>query len=338
VSSALLLFKKPVIDLALGFMGADLAVGHHAETYLAIRMWSAPATLSSYALIGWFIGMQNARAPLILVLVTNSINILLDLWFVVGLGMQVDGVAAASVIAEYSGIFVAIFLIRPLLRQHPGRWQPERLSRLREYRAFLGINANLFVRTIALVGTFTFVTAQGARLGGLVLAANAILMNFQNLLAFALDGLAHAAEALVGKATGAGDRASLLRSVMLTRRWSASIALAFSALFYAGGPALIGLLTDLPHVRQATLEYLPWMVLSPVISVWPFLYDGVFVGATRASEMRNSMLFSVLAVFIPAWYVLQPWGNHGLWLAFLIFMAARAASMHYLYKRRIARE
>jgi MATE family multidrug resistance protein len=182
---------------------------------------------------------------------------------------------------------------------------------------------------------FAFVTAAGARMGGLVLAANAVLMNLMNLLAFALDGLAHAAEALVGKAVGARDRQALQRAVQLTLRWSLGFAAAFSVLFWLAGPMLLGLLTDIPDVLAASNEYLPWVTVAPLIAVWAYLYDGVFVGATRAVEMRNAMVASTFLVFVPAWYALRAFDNHGLWLAFLVFLASRGIGMHVYYRRRV---
>jgi MATE family multidrug resistance protein len=160
-------------------------------------------------------------------------------------------------------------------------------------------------------------------------------MNLQNLLSFALDGFAHAAEALVGKAVGSRNREALENAVSLTLRWSLYVAVGFSVLFLLGGPVFINALTDLPAVRETTFRYLPWMVASPLVSVWSFLYDGVFVGATRAREMRDIMLVSAFAVFIPAWYLLRSLGNDGLWLAFLLFMAARGLGMHYYYRQRV---
>jgi MATE family multidrug resistance protein len=203
------------------------------------------------------------------------------------------------------------------------------------YAGFLSVNGHLFVRTLSLMFTFGFVTAQGARQGGLILAANAILMNLQNLLSFALDGFAHAAEALVGKSVGAGSRTALQRSVQLTLRWSLYVAVGFGVLFLVGGPLFIGLLTDLPDVRGAAMRYLPWMILSPFVSVWSFLYDGVFVGATRAREMRDIMVISTFVVFVPSFYVLRFLGNDGLWLAFMLFMACRGLGMHYFYRSRV---
>lgn len=335
IAAALLLLKQPLGILSLDLLGPGTVVREHATTYFQIRIWSAPATLASYALIGWFIGMQNARAPLIIVLCMNGINIALDVLFVVILDMKVEGVAAASVIAEYSGVAIGLGLVWRVLRKHGGRWAPSRLVTLTEYKALLSVNSNLFVRSIALMFTFAFVTAQGARQGGLILAANAILMNMQHLLSFALDGLAHAAEALVGKAVGANNRAALEESVRLILRSSFVVAISIAAAFYLGGPYLIRLLTDLPEVRDTTLTFLPWLILSPVVSVWSFIYDGVFVGATRAREMRNIMLISSILVFIPAWYALRFLGNHGLWLAFMIFLGSRAIGMHYYYRRRV---
>jgi multidrug resistance protein, MATE family len=335
---ALLILQRPIGELALRLLGAGPEVTAFAREYFSIRILSAPATLANFALIGWFIGLQNARIPLVIVLVTNGVNILLDFALVPGLGMKVDGVAAATVAAEYIGLLVGLGFAAAELRRLGGSWDAPRLTMPAAYAAFLSVNGNLFVRTMALMFTFAFVTAQGARQGGLILAANAILMNMQLLLSFALDGFAHAAEALVGRAVGAGNRQALRRSVGLALKWSLYVAFGFCVLFLAGGPALIGTLTDLPAVREATLRYLPWIVASPLVSVWSFLYDGVFVGATRAREMRDIMLVSAFLVFVPAWYLLQFLGNHGLWLAFLLFMASRGIGMHFFYKRRVLRQ
>lgn len=335
VAATLLLLQSPLISVGIALLGPESGVAIYAREYIGVRIWSAPATLASYALIGWFIGLQNARVPLLIVLTANFTNIALDLLFVIVLGMKVKGVAAASVIAEFTGVALGLWFAARELRRRGGQWDTTHLTTLREYTAFFAINAHLFVRTMALVFTFAFITAQGARLGTLVLAANAILMNLQNLLSFALDGIAHAAEALTGKAVGARDRDALRRAVSLTLRWSAGAAVGFSLCFALGGPLFVNVLTDLPAVRATTMTYLPWIVISPLVSVWSFLYDGVFVGATRAREMRDIMLISTLVVFLPAWYLLQGLGNHGLWLAFTLFMLSRAVGMHFYYERRV---
>lgn len=320
---------------AVGLLGAAADVRPFALEYFAIRIWSAPGTLANYVLIGWFIGLQNARVPLMIFLTINLTNIALDLLFVVGLGMQVDGVALASVIAEYTGLVVGLVFAARALARYEGQWPVGRLLRVRAYGAFFSVNANLFVRTLALISTFAFVTAQGARLGQLVLAANAVLMNLQNLTAFGLDGIAHAAEALVGKAVGQKRRDALERAVSLSLKWSFWFAVGFCLAYSLAGPLLLRLLTDLPDVRGTALEFLPWLVLSPLVSVWSFLYDGVYIGATRTREMRDIMLVSAAGVFLPSWYLLQGFGNHGLWLAFMLFMASRGIGMHIGYRRRL---
>lgn len=335
LAALLLIAHQPLGHFAVRLVAADPNIAHWAYEYFAVRIWSAPATLLNFALIGWFIGLQDARVPFLVMLVINLTNIVLDFVFVVFLGMKVAGVALASVVAEVAGLAVGLFFAARLLRQHGGEWHIPALLQLDRYRGFFSINAQLLVRTLALMFTFAFITAQGARLGGLVLAANAVLLNLQHLLSFALDGIAHAAEALVGKAIGARDRAALQQAVRLSLRWSLLIAGGFTLLFIVVGPLFIRIMTDLPDVRATTLQFLPWIIASPLISAWSFLYDGVYVGATRAREMRNIMLVSTFLVFLPAWYLLQPLGNHGLWLAFLFFMASRGIGMHYFYKSRV---
>lgn len=334
IALAILLLQLPIATLALSLLGGDADTQAHAATYFSIRVWSAPGTLANFALIGWFLGMQNARVPLFIFLTINLTNIALDLLFVIGLGMKIEGVALASVAAEYSGLLVGGSFALAALRRHEGRWPVARLVNLSAYKAFFSVNANLFIRTMALMFTFAFVTAQGARLGGVILAANAVLLNFQHLTAFGLDGLAHAAEALVGKAVGARSRAALEHAVRLTLRWSLFFALGFTVVYIVAGRHIVNVLTDLPEVRATAMTYLPWLIASPLISVWCFLYDGVYVGMTRAREMRNIMLISAFAVFLPAWYLTQSFGNHGLWFALTLFLASRGIGMHIGYKRK----
>lgn len=330
------LIHAPAITLALTLMDPDAQVARLARSYLAIRIWGAPATLANFALLGWFLGMQNARAPLFMMLATNLTNIALDLLFVVGLGLGVPGVALASVTGELVGLAVGFTLVRRELIRRPGAWHRQQIVSLSGLLALGRINAHLFVRTVTLMFCFAFFTSRSARLGAEILAANAVLMNFQYLLSYGLDGLAHAAEALVGKAHGAGDRAQLRLAVRAALKWSLLMAAAVSVAFLVAGRPLIDLMTDLPQIRVEAHAVLPWLIASPLISVWSFLYDGVFVGATRAREMRDAMVLSA-AVFIPAALWLENSGNHGLWLAFMLFMAARGISMGWWWRRIIAR-
>ncbi len=332
-SLLILLLQYPIGQLAFYLLDASDEVEHYAHQYFTIRVWSAPATLLNYVLIGWMLGMQNVRGPLVMLLVTNFTNIVLDLWFVIGLGMTVDGVAIASVMAEYIGCAVGLVLTFKLLKRHPARWQWQNILQRHKLRRLLTLNSNIMLRTLCLIFTLAFFTAQGAKMGDLILAANAILINFQTLMAYALDGFAHAAEALVGRAIGKRDRQALKSAIYTAALWSLGFALLFAAFYALAGQWLIRQLSDIEAVRAVANEYLIWSIFMPLVAVWGYLFDGIFIGATRAREMRNTMLFSTLLIFFPAWWLLQPWGNHGLWAALMLFMAARGALMAWSFRQ-----
>ncbi len=334
IAAVLLVFQYPLRELGLAALRPGEQVSRYARVYFDVRIWSAPLVLANYVLVGWFLGVQNARAALWIMLTVSLSNIVLDLWFVLGLGMDVKGVALATVLAEGGALALGIAMVRRLLGRYPGRWRREDILSLTRIRKVVAFNADLLLRTLALMFSFAFLTAQGARMGDVVLAANAVLLNFQSIASYGLDGLAHAAEALVGRAVGARDRDGFARAVSMCLRWSLWFAVGMCAVFALIGPGLIDLMTDLQEVRHTARQYLPWVVVLPLISVWCFLYDGVFVGATRARQMRNSMVLAVLLVYLPAWYLLRDFDNHGLWAAFALFMAARGLSMH-LYHRRL---
>lgn len=304
--------------------------------YFDIRIWSAPAVLTNFAILGWFLGLQNARVPLVLLLTINITNMVLDLWFVMGLGFDVDGIAAASVIAEYAGLAVGIAFVLRELKKIPGRYISSEVFDRTQMRRTIAINGNILVRTLCLMFSFAFFTAMSARLGPLVLAANALLLNLQHFMSYGLDGFALAAEALVGKSLGMQKRRYLELAVKRCLQWTLLVALIFSGIYALIGSTTIAWLTDIESIRETAAIYLPWMILSPLVSAWSFLYDGVLIGATWTREMRNSMIFATFLVYVPAWYFLQGLGNHGLWLAFMIFMAARAISMFVYYRRRVS--
>ncbi len=332
----LLAARTPVRELALWVLGPAPEVAVLTGQYVDIRLASAPFALVNLVALGWLLGLGDGRGALAVTLAINLTNIVLDLWFVLGLGLGVAGVAWGAVLAELAGTAAGLVLVRRRLRTIPGAWERAPLLTLAAYRPLFALNANLLVRTAALMFTFTFMTAQGARLGTVVLAANALLLNFQWLLSYALDGIANAAEALVGQAIGARDRAGLLRAVRRTLGWSLGFAGAFLVAYVAAGPALVAALTDIPAVRAVAYEYLPWLVVAPVVSVWSFFYDGVYVGATRSREMRVVMTGAAALVFLPAWYLTRDFGNHGLWFAFTLFMAARGLAMHLWFRRLVA--
>jgi MATE family multidrug resistance protein len=273
--------------------------------------------------------MRNTRAALILQLWMNGLNIVLSLTFVVGLGWGVEGVAAATAIAEYAAVAMAFYLWRNQSGIAIGLaaiFDAARLKRL------FGVNFDIFIRTLCLIATFALFTRQGASMGDALLAANAILMQLQSFLSFGLDGFAHAAEAMVGGAVGARDKAAFRQSVRITGQWALIVAAGYTIVYAAAAPFIIAALTDIPDVRATAGDYFIWLAISPVVSVWSFMLDGIFIGATRTRDMRNAMIFS-LVVFLIAMAILQPmFGNHGLWSALMIFMAARAISLGYLYR------
>ncbi|PRY66872.1 MATE family multidrug resistance protein [Vreelandella songnenensis] len=328
----LIIFSTPLISLGLWLLdGSDIATPL-AREYAEIRLWSAPAVLANYAILGWFLGQQNSRVTLMILLLTNTINIILDVWFVIGLGMTSDGVAWASVIADYSALGFGGYLVLRQLKRLSGHFSRARLLALSAYGALFSINAHLFVRTLGLLFVMAFFTAQGARQGDTVLAANAVLLQFILLTSYALDGFAHAAEALVGRAYGRRnwqELATIVRRAALFSLWTAGGA---ALLFALGGNQLVALLTGLDEVRTTAASYLPWMVAMPLIAVWSYLFDGVFIGATAVREMRNS-IFIAMAVYLPAWWLTQGLGNHGLWLAFTLFIAVRSAVLIGYYRR-----
>ena len=316
----------PLSHMALEWMQPSEQLNQLTRDFFHTRLVGLPAALASYALVGWFHGTQNARAPLAILLTTNLVNIALNLWFVLGLEWGVAGSARASVIAEWTGALLGLALTQKALRAYPGHIAWAALKRWQSWRPLLAVNRDIFIRSLALQSVFFMITVQGARLGDATVAANALLLNGLLLTAHALDGLAHAVEALCGHAIGARDRQTLRRSLVVAGGWSLIASLGFALLFTVAGHLFIAMQTDIPSVRETADIYLPYLAVLPLIAVWSYLLDGLFIGATRAREMRDGMLLTVLIVLPFAW-VLQGLGNHGLWISFLLFMALRSFTL-----------
>ncbi len=325
----LILCHSPLIALGLNLMNPSPEVAGLAAEYAAIRIWSAPAVLCQYTLVGWLIGTQFPRGPMVMLIVANGLNIVLDVLFVTVLGWNSRGVALATVIAEYGAAALGFAIV---LRRLPEGQRLTRalFGRLADYLTILRVNRYIMVRTIALLLVLAFFTAQGARQGDTILAANAVLLTFLLVISNALDGFANAAEALIGEAVGRGSRHRFRAVFRTALRWSLWGALLLTVAFVLGGELLIAALTGIESVRTTAALYLPWLWLLPMTAVWGFLLDGVFIGATRTRDMQNTMLFSALAVFLPAWWLTTGWGNHGLWFSLLMLMLARALSMGWL--------
>jgi MATE family multidrug resistance protein len=331
LGSCILALQRPVAWAAFAIIEAGPNVEPLADSYFSIRVWGAPAALANYAILGWFIGIQNTRAALALQVAMNGLNIILDLWFVMGLGWGVEGVAWATLISEVSAAALGIWLVRRHAPAIGGKWRPALILDKDRLRRMIAINRDLFIRTLCLQAAFVLLTALGARMGDVILAANAVLLLFQTFMAYALDGFAHAVEALAGSAKGSRDRNQFRGVVKATSVWSLIFSGGFAIAYGVLGVILIDIVTDVPEVRQTARTYLPWAVVLPLLSVWSFQPDGIFIGTTRTVEMRNAMIVT-LGVFVAATAVLFPlFGNHGLWLAFTIFMVARAVTLGLRY-------
>ena len=329
IAALLGLLAGPLIAAALRLFDPGARVEGELETYLAIRLLGAPAALVTMVLLGWLLGLQNARGPMLLLISTNGLNIALDLLFVLGFGWAVAGVAWATVGAEYSGLALGLWLARRSLAAWSWQvvWRPEAFRRL------LVVNRVMFLRSLCLEAAFVTFSALGARQGEVILAANAVLFNLHLLATYGIDGFAHAAEAMVGRQVGAGDAPGLRAAFRANMACALGLSLVLALAFVAFGPAGIRGMTGIEEVRATALAYLPYLIAAPLISVWAFLFDGVFIGATRTAEMRNGMAVSLLAFWLAAWLLMPPFGNHGLWLAFLLLMSARGLWLGVIYAR-----
>jgi MATE family, multidrug efflux pump len=303
------------------------------DSYLRIRLLGAPAGLANMALLGWLLGMQDARGPMALLLVTNGVNIALDLIFVLGFGWGVAGVAAATVTAEYGGAGLGLWLVRRRLRALPGAWSWRAIGARAAFGRLLAVNRDIMLRSLCLEAAFLTFTAISAREGEVILAANAVLLNFLTFAAFGLDGFAHAAEAMVGRYAGAGSRAGLRAATAANLALALGLAVVLALAFGFGGPSAIELMTGLDAVRATALAYLPYAIALPPVAVFAFLFDGIFIGATRAPEMRNGMVLALAVFLLAAWSLTPALGNHGLWLALLLLMAARGLWLGLVYWR-----
>ncbi len=329
IGATLWALQIPIFAVARAIFQARPEVESFAHTYFAVRVWSAPAALANYCLIGWFIGVRETRSALVLQVGMNGLNIALALLFVMGLGWGVAGVATATMISEYAAAGIGLFLYRRLA---PAGATAAVLDRVRLKRLF-GLNFDIFVRTFCLISAFAIFTREGAAFGTATLAANQVLLQFQAFMAFGLDGFAQAAEAMVGGALGAHDRGALRRSIRITGEWAAGLAILISAAYALAGPQIVSVLTDIDEVRSQAARYLPWLIASPIVSVWSFMLDGIFIGATRGREMRNAMIASFGIYLIALWLAKSVYADQGLWLAFLLFLGARAVTLALFYPR-----
>jgi len=324
----ILLIQGGVLKVALSALDGSQRVESLTATYFEIRVFSAPAVLLQYVAMGILIGLGNTKAVLIVQLLLNLGNVVLDVLFVTVLGFDVDGVAWASVIAETLSTVVAVWLMLGAIAQHNGSWTRSRLFDRTAWLAMFEVNSNLFVRTVFVISVSLVFTALGTRMGDAMLAANYILMTMVHVLAFGLDGFAHAAEVLTGEAYGRRSSQAFRQVVRSSTRLAALTAVGFTLLWIAGGVPLINLMTDLAEIRTLAYQHLVWVIFTPLIAVWSYQLDGIFIGTTHTREMRDGMILSVIAFIISCWLLITMFGNHGLWASMMIFYVARAYTLY----------
>jgi MATE family multidrug resistance protein len=336
LATLLIAFQRPLAAGAFMIFETSPEIERLARSYFSIRIWGAPATLIGYAVLGWLIGLRDSRSVLVLQIFLNALNIALDLLFVVGFGWGVRGVALGTLISEWSAALLALALVAIKLRSSGSLrgMTTVDLSRLLEPRSLLAtlrVNQDIFLRTVLLISAFAWFTRQGARAGDAVLAANHVLLQFLAFSAFFLDGFAFAAEALVGQAVGRHSRSQLIHAVRLSSTLAVVTAVATTLALALLGTTIVDALTNVSDVREVARRFLPYAVLHPVVGVWCFQLDGIFIGATRTADMRNAMIVS-FCIYLGLWWLL--WGslqNHGLWIAFLVFFMARGVTLAVRY-------
>jgi len=336
IALVLLVFQIPIGKLAVMLLGANENINSEALEYFHIRIFAAPATLGLYAIVGWFIGRQDTKTPLLLALIINIGNVLFNLYFVFVLGLKSDGVAWGTLIAQYTGFILGMAILINRSKHNWNKLSKKALLHAGELKQFFNVNRDIFIRTVLLLISLTFFTAASARMGEEILAVNTLLFQFFLFFSYLIDGFANAAEALTGKYWGAKKFKSLKPLVQKIFIWGISISLPFSLIYFVLGTEILKMLTDIPSVINAAKPFMFWIGILPILSFAAFVWDGVFIGATAAKPMRNSMLISTFLVYLPLYFILQPiLGNHGLWIAFLGFLLTRGLYLHILSRKYI---
>ncbi|MFI0847987.1 MATE family efflux transporter [Mesorhizobium sp. IMUNJ 23232] len=328
----IVLLKSQIIGLGMAILGGSSAVRDSAVAYSEARMWSAPAALGNFVLLGYLLGRQRVIVSLALQIGLNLLNLAATLTLVLVFGWGVTGIGAGTALAEWTAFIAGLLIVRPLAGASRVAW-PEIFDG-KALMALFAVNRDIFLRSFFLLICFAWFARSGAAEGDAILAANAVLLNLHGFMSYGLDGFAHATEALVGSVIGARRRDALRAVIRAAFFWSGLVAVVFALIYAFGGTAIVAMLTNQQDVRTVAAEYLPYVALLPVISVASYILDGVFIGALRTRELRNSMFLSTVFFLAAAYGLQQLWGNHGLWLAMIVLMLFRTATLG-LYLRRI---
>jgi MATE family multidrug resistance protein len=332
----ILLIRPFILYISFLLINTTEQVQKNATVYFNIRIFAAPATLAIYVFSGWFLGMQNAKYPLYLAVTTNILNIGFNFLFIYGYNMNVDGVAWGTVCANYAGLMLAVMLWIKKYSSLQRFISRKQIFDLVELRRFFSINRDIFLRTLMLIFTFAFFTAKSSEISENILAVNAILINLWTVMSYAIDGFAFASESLVGKFYGAKNKEKLIRSIRYSFYWGIGLGLGFSVIYALFSHPILSIFTDKNRIIQLAQVYIIWTIIAPPINSICYLLDGIFIGATAASAMRNAMLLSLFLIYLPTYYLcVGIVGNHALWLSLTAFMLARAVFLGLYLNKEI---
>lgn len=333
IALLLIMLQIPLKWLMFWLIGPTMDVAPFASTYFNIVIWGAPASLALFSLMGWYIGMQNTRFPMLISIIQNIVNILASLTLVYGLGMKIEGVAFGTVIAQYAGLLMAVGL---LARNYSRLFRYFRKDRLfRKMGAFFAINRDIFLRTLCLVAVNLFFTAAGARQGAIILSVNTVLIQLYLFFSYFMDGFAYAGEALGGKAYGAHNITAFHETLRRLWMWMLIVTSAYTLLYMVGGSWIVALLTDEAQVIETSHEYLWWAWMIPAAGCVAFIWDGIFIGITATRGMLVSSFLSALVFFAVYLMSEKSLGNHGLWLAQIVYLAMRGILQTIWYRLKL---
>ncbi len=332
----LILSQELIAVVSFSLIQGTEEVEQFAKEYFCIRIYAAPATLALYALHGWFLGVQNAKYPLILTVFVNVLNIIFNLIFVYKLGMKSDGVALGTVIAQYSGLILGVILYLRKYSAYSIKINRLLLFEKTALKRIFVVNTDIFIRTLSLIFVFSYFMAKSATEGDTILAVNSILMQLINILAFGVDGFAFAAESLVGKYIGARDKQNLKKTIDYSFLWGIGLGGVISLCFWLFDESILRVFTDKEDIILLCMSYMAWIIIAPLTNSFCFIWDGIFIGATATAPMRNSMLFCTFLIFLPAYLLLRDsLGNHSLWLALTVFMVMRGVTLTFYSRKHV---
>lgn len=327
IALLLLLFNRPVGEVALRLMQGSPEVMQLAAEYFFARIWAAPAAIGIFALHGWLIGMQDSTTPMVVTIINNLTNIGFSLWFVFGLDMGVAGIAWGTVVAQYTALVITLVVMAVKYRSYLQEMSLRESLRMEPLVRFLRINSDAFLRTLCVCTVYTCFTAFSARFGDTILATNELLMQLFMLFSYMLDGFCYAAESLTGRFIGEGNREKLRQSIRHLLIWSAGVAGLYIVAYIFWWRPILGIFSDSPTIMACAGEYIGWIVMVPLLSFVPFLIDGILIGATKTRIMRNTTFWSLVAFFVLFFGLEGLLGNRALWLAYVGFIVVRCGLM-----------